>query len=224
MLSGGILTLAVTSITGMIILGGLGAVAIESSTSRSALDRIRRLANAAYEGIVVVQDGPHQRRQRRLLRTGRFRTGRPAAAAARFDLLTFDSDGPTREGVRREGVLQPIDGGREIPVEVFSRLMDDGARIRDLGPDGPGRPRPARASLGRGEDPLPGRARRPDRPAQPQFAAGAPGRGPGSRRGLGREPVGDLHRPGPLQGSQRPARPPGGRRPAGRDRASPADA
>jgi PAS domain-containing protein len=56
-LSGGVLTLAVTSITGMIILGGLGAVAIESQTSRSALDRIRRLANAAYEGIVVVQDG-----------------------------------------------------------------------------------------------------------------------------------------------------------------------
>ena len=44
LLSGGILTLAVGSITSMIILGGLGAVAIESQTSRSALERIRRLA------------------------------------------------------------------------------------------------------------------------------------------------------------------------------------
>ena len=42
LLSGGMLTLAVGSITGMIILGGLGAVAIESQTSRSALERIRR--------------------------------------------------------------------------------------------------------------------------------------------------------------------------------------
>jgi diguanylate cyclase (GGDEF)-like protein len=30
-------------------------------------------------------------------------------------------------------VLQPIDGGREIPVEVFSRLMDDGARTETSG-------------------------------------------------------------------------------------------
>jgi len=55
--SGGVMTLAVASITGLIILGGLGAVLIESATSRSALERIRTLANAAYEGIVVVQNG-----------------------------------------------------------------------------------------------------------------------------------------------------------------------
>ena len=30
-------------------------------------------------------------------------------------------------------VLQPIEGGREIPVEVFSRLMDDGARTETSG-------------------------------------------------------------------------------------------
>jgi diguanylate cyclase (GGDEF)-like protein len=132
MLSGAILTVAVTSITGMIILGGLGAVAIESQTSRSALDRIRRLANAAYEGIVVVQDGLINDANAAFCDlAGASLEGLLGAPVS--SLLTFDSEGPTREGVRREGVLQPIDGGRAIPIEVFSRLMDDGARRETSG-------------------------------------------------------------------------------------------
>ncbi|KSB87509.1 diguanylate phosphodiesterase [Caulobacter vibrioides] len=133
LLSGAMLTLAVTSITGLIILGGLGAVTIESSTSRSALDRIRRLANAAYEGIVVVQDG----------RINDANAAFAELAGAPLDelvgkplynaMLTFDGKEAAREGVRREGLLQPVQGGRAIPVEVFSRLMDDGARTETSG-------------------------------------------------------------------------------------------
>ncbi|WP_156402405.1 EAL domain-containing protein [Caulobacter sp. Root1472] len=132
MLSGGVLTLAVSSITGMIILGGLGAVAIESSTSRSALDRIRRLANAAYEGIVVVQDGRINDANAAFCQL----VGLELDALLRAplsDLLTLDSTASIREGERREGLLQPADGGRAIPVEVFSRLMDDGARRETSG-------------------------------------------------------------------------------------------
>ncbi len=132
LLSGGILTLAVISITTMIILGGLGAVAIESQTSRSALDRIRRMANAAYEGIVVVQDGKINDANAAFCELIGADLdaimGAPLAA-----MLTFDGEAPTREGVRREGALQPIDGERPIPVEVFSRLMDDGARTETSG-------------------------------------------------------------------------------------------
>ena len=133
LLSGAMLTLAVTSITGLIILGGLGAVTIESSTSRSALDRIRRLANAAYEGIVVVQDG----------RINDANAAFAELAGASLDelvgkplynaMLTFDGKEAAREGVRREGLLQPVQGGSAIPVEVFSRLMDDGARTETSG-------------------------------------------------------------------------------------------
>ena len=133
LLSGGVLTLAVTSITGMIILGGLGAVAIESQTSRSALDRIRRLANAAYEGIVVVQDGRINDANAAFCEL----VGEELEAllgAPLASLLTFDSAaGLARDDVRREGTLQPVDGGRQIPVEVFSRLMDDGARQETSG-------------------------------------------------------------------------------------------
>jgi diguanylate cyclase (GGDEF)-like protein/PAS domain S-box-containing protein len=133
LLSGGILTLAVGSITGMIILGGLGAVAIESQTSRSALERIRRLANAAYEGLVVVQSGKINDANAAFCELVGSElselVGRPLVGS----ILSFDEAGPTREGVRREGKIQPIAGGREIPVEVFSRLMDDGARIETSG-------------------------------------------------------------------------------------------
>ena len=133
LLSGGILTLAVGSITAMIILGGLGAVAIESQTSRSALERIRRLANAAYEGLVVVQSGKINDANAAFCELVGAElselVGRPLVGA----ILTFDEAGSTREGVRREGKIQPLAGGREIPVEVFSRLMDDGARIETSG-------------------------------------------------------------------------------------------
>lgn len=133
LLSGGILTLAVGSITSMIILGGLGAVAIESQTSRSALERIRRLANAAYEGLVVVQSGRINDANAAFCELAGAPlsdlVGRPLFGA----ILTFDETSPNREDVRREGFLQPVVGGREIPVEVFSRLMDDGARVETSG-------------------------------------------------------------------------------------------
>jgi diguanylate cyclase (GGDEF)-like protein/PAS domain S-box-containing protein len=133
LLSGGILTLAVGSITSMIILGGLGAVAIESQTSRSALERIRRLANAAYEGLVVVQSGRINDANAAFCELAGAPlsdlVGRPLFGA----ILTFDEASPNREDVRREGFLQPVAGGREIPVEVFSRLMDDGARVETSG-------------------------------------------------------------------------------------------
>ncbi|PXA74397.1 bifunctional diguanylate cyclase/phosphodiesterase [Caulobacter sp. D4A] len=133
LLSGAVLTLAVTSITGLIILGGLGAVTIESSTSRSALDRIRRLANAAYEGIVVVQDGRINDANAAFCELAGASLGDLVGKPLYNAMLTFDGKESSREGVRREGLLQPPEGGRAIPVEVFSRLMDDGARTETSG-------------------------------------------------------------------------------------------
>jgi diguanylate cyclase (GGDEF)-like protein len=129
LLSAGVVTFGVASIAVFIIMGGLGAALIEASATNSALLRIRRLADAAYEGIVVVRDGrindcnaafselagaPIQQLK------GRRLPGR---------LLSFqDGAALPREEENREATLHPLDGSDEIPVEVFARLMDDGAR------------------------------------------------------------------------------------------------
>ncbi|PTS83266.1 bifunctional diguanylate cyclase/phosphodiesterase [Caulobacter sp. HMWF009] len=133
MLSGGVLTLAVISITALIILGGLGAVAIESQTSRSALDRIRRLANAAYEGIVVVQDGCINDANAAFCELVGAELQDLRGRTLFGEILSYSDADVLLEGQRCEGLLAPLAGGREIPVEIFSRLMDDGARTETSG-------------------------------------------------------------------------------------------
>ncbi|NBB13906.1 EAL domain-containing protein [Caulobacter sp. SLTY] len=128
----GMMTLAVASITGLIILGGLGAMLIESGANRSALDRIRTLANAAYEGIVVVQNGLINDANSAFCDL----MGAPLEDLVDKPLigamLVFD-DEPQASDERREAHLQPVGAAAPIPVEVFSRLMDDGARIETSG-------------------------------------------------------------------------------------------
>jgi diguanylate cyclase (GGDEF)-like protein/PAS domain S-box-containing protein len=130
----GVMTLAVATITALIMLGGLGAVLIESATSRSALDRIRTLANAAYEGIVVVQNG--------IIKDANAAFCDLAGAAAEdlygkpFNeaLLSFDDAlGVRTDAERREGHMHPVGGGQSVPVEIFARVMDDGARAETRG-------------------------------------------------------------------------------------------
>ncbi len=133
--SGGLMTLAVTSITGLIVLAGLGAVLIESQTTQSALERIRTLANAAYEGIVVVQQGTIKDANAAFCEMAGAPLDTLLGKPLMDGMLTFDdSRGVHTDGAdRREGRMQPIDGGRSIPVEIFARLMDDGARAETRG-------------------------------------------------------------------------------------------
>jgi diguanylate cyclase (GGDEF)-like protein len=132
MMSVGLMTFAVASITGLIILGGLGAMLIESQTSRSALDRIRTLANAAYEGIVVIQNGVINDANSAFCDLAGAPLDDLVGQPLLGGMLTFDDDLGSDQ--RREAHLQPVgDAAAPIPVEVFSRLMDDGARIETSG-------------------------------------------------------------------------------------------
>ena len=133
LLSGGMVTLAVASITTLIILGGLGAVLIESQTSRSALERIRTLANAAHEGIVVIQHGLINDANIAFCDLAGETLGELYGRRLLGDMLTFDITLPRDGDLRREGLFHPKDGGAPVPVEVFSRTMDDGARIETSG-------------------------------------------------------------------------------------------
>jgi len=125
LLAADMLSLAVALIVGLIILGGLAAVLIEGGAHAQALERIRRLADAAYEGIVVVHD------QRVVDANAAF----CALAGAELDalagrqfvgeLLVYDAEASSTDP-RREAWLRPCDGSRDIPVEVFSRLLQAG--------------------------------------------------------------------------------------------------
>ena len=132
--SGGIMTLAVATITGLIVLAGLGAVLIESTTSRSALERIRTLANAAYEGIVVIQNGVIKDANAAFCDLAgaplEDLLGQPFSES----LLSFDDAlGVRTDAERREGHMHPLSGAPSAPVEVFARVMDDGARSETRG-------------------------------------------------------------------------------------------
>lgn len=131
---GGIMTLAVATITGLIILGGLGAVLIESATSRSALERIRTLANAAYEGIVVIQNGVIKDANAAFCDLAGVELDALLGTPFGLELLSFDDDlGVCTDAERREGHMHPLNGGEPVPVEVFARVMDDGARAETRG-------------------------------------------------------------------------------------------
>jgi len=132
--SGGVMTLAVATITGLIILGGLGAVLIESATSRSALERIRTLANAAYEGIVVVQNGVIKDANAAFCELAGADLEVLLGTTLGQAVLTFDDAlGVRTDAERREGHMHPVNGGHPVPVEVFARVMDDGARAETRG-------------------------------------------------------------------------------------------
>lgn len=133
--SGALMTFAVTSITGLIVLAGLGAVLIESQTTQSALERIRTLANAAYEGIVVVQNGTIKDANAAFCEMAGADLDDLLGKPLMDGMLTFDdARGVHTDGAeRREGRMQPVDGGKSIPVEIFARLMDDGVRAETRG-------------------------------------------------------------------------------------------
>lgn len=127
LLSPVMISFGVSAIAAVMILGGLGAALIEASTTNSALDRMRRLANAAFEGIVVLRDGVITDCNQAFAELAGS-TVESMRGQMMDDLLVLDGDEDLVEDERREGYLKPVDGGREAPVEIFARLMDDGAR------------------------------------------------------------------------------------------------
>lgn len=129
-----LLLVGASLVAALIIMGGLGAALIEASATSSALKRIRRLANAAYEGIVVIKDGRINDCNAAFCELAGAPIHRLRGRTLAGDLLAFAGGGeaPQTEE-RREGMLRPLDGSLEVPVEVFARLMDDGARAETEG-------------------------------------------------------------------------------------------
>jgi len=132
MLSSVMMTLAVALIVGLIMLGGLGAVLIEGGANEQALARTRRLADAAYEGIVVTRADRIQDANAAFCALAGAEVGDLAGLRLSTDILTFDADAASGHDSRREGRLRPRDGGPAIPVEAFSRVLEAGDDQGDL--------------------------------------------------------------------------------------------
>ncbi|MDP3854539.1 EAL domain-containing protein [Phenylobacterium sp.] len=132
LLSSVMMTLAVALIVSLIILGGLGAVLIEGGANEQALTRTRRLADAAYEGIVVTRAGCIQDANAAFCALACAEVGDLIGLHLTIDMLTFDDAGGGAVDARREGRLRPRDGGVEVPVEAFARVLEAGGDQSDL--------------------------------------------------------------------------------------------
>jgi diguanylate cyclase (GGDEF)-like protein len=129
LLSSVMMTLAVALIVGLIILGGLSAVLIEGGANAQALRRIRRLADAAYEGIVVVRGDRIQDANAAFCALAGSEVADLVDLPLEGGLLSFDDDGANG---RREGLLTPRSGGAPIPIETFARVLEAGREQDDL--------------------------------------------------------------------------------------------
>ena len=130
LLSSMMMTVSVALIVSLIILGGLGAVLIEGGANAQSLARTRRLADAAYEGIVVVCADRIQDANAAFCTLAGVEVADLVGRRLTPDLLTFDAAGAL--DARREGRLRPQDGGPEIPIESFGRVIEVGADQGDV--------------------------------------------------------------------------------------------
>jgi diguanylate cyclase (GGDEF)-like protein len=130
LLSSMMMTVSVALIVSLIILGGLGAVLIEGGANAQSLARTRRLADAAYEGIVVVCADQIQDANAAFCTLAGVEVADLVGRRLTPDLLTFDAAGAL--DARREGRLRPQDGGPEIPIESFGRVIEAGADQGDV--------------------------------------------------------------------------------------------
>ncbi|MBT9474029.1 MAG: EAL domain-containing protein [Pseudomonadota bacterium] len=132
LMSSMMMTIAVALIVSLIILGGLGAILIEGGANAQSMVRTRRLADAAYEGIVVTRADEIQDANAAFCALAGAEVGDLVGRKLTSEILTFDNAGGDALNARREGKLRPRDGGPDIPIEVFGRMLEAGGDQGDL--------------------------------------------------------------------------------------------
>ncbi|OJU08361.1 MAG: bifunctional diguanylate cyclase/phosphodiesterase [Caulobacterales bacterium 68-7] len=125
LLSRDLVRVAVTSMGVLNILLGLGVAVIEQHLTSSALRRMRRLADAAHEGLVVIRDGRIQDANAAFCHLIRAPIAALIGQKVEDAVLTWESATEVDGDGSREALLQPADGGAEVPVQVFSRVLEN---------------------------------------------------------------------------------------------------
>lgn len=126
MMDENVLAFIVVMLAVLIILGGLGAAYIDDESSRHSVIRLRRLADSAREGIVVLLDGRINDANAAFCALAGASPEVLAGRSLLDELLQLDEPDPfDLSGERREGALRPIHAEEElIPVEVYIRDLE----------------------------------------------------------------------------------------------------
>lgn len=126
----------IAAASALVIAIGVSAYFADKSAYGEAETRMRRLANAAIEGLVIVKDNRIVDVNTSFEELTGYRRDKIMSRGLIGDILTIDGTLPQTESLRTEGVLSGHDG-RQIPVELLSKPDDvlSGARVysvRDL--------------------------------------------------------------------------------------------
>ena len=132
-----VLALAIAGLTVLVMMAGLAAAVIDRQSSQNSIERIRKLVNAASEGIVIAADGIVINVNRRVSEL----CGQPAddliGKRVGGELLEEIVVAPKTGCKTIEATLKAADG-KAIPVEVVCQPFHSGLRgnevyaIRDL--------------------------------------------------------------------------------------------
>ncbi|WP_119392925.1 bifunctional diguanylate cyclase/phosphodiesterase [Taklimakanibacter lacteus] len=126
----------IAAVAALVIAIGVSAYFADKSAYGEAQTRLRRLANAAIEGLVIVKDNRIVDVNTSFEELTGYRRDKITDRGLLGDILTVEGIDPQTESLRTEGVLRSHDG-RQIPVELLSKPDDvlAGARVysvRDL--------------------------------------------------------------------------------------------
>ena len=132
-MSNSTVALSVGAIALLILIAGAGVVAMGDMARNSTLERMRRLANAAHEGLLVIRDDLVVDANAAFLNLAQCRLS---------DIVGKRVDGTilcrgAANGELSDAMLTPLNGMAPIPVEVLERRLDEttGAMVlalRDL--------------------------------------------------------------------------------------------
>jgi diguanylate cyclase (GGDEF)-like protein len=127
------IAIAIAAVTLIVIATGLGAALVDSQSSLRAVERLRRLANGAFEGIVITANGKIVDANASFLELVRGSEDdvHGQAIDKRLSERSYSKDGSD------DALLSPLDHGEAIPVEVRTRRLSDDRNetvyaIRDL--------------------------------------------------------------------------------------------
>jgi diguanylate cyclase (GGDEF)-like protein len=127
------MAVAIAAVTLIVIATGLGAALVDAQSSNRAVERLRRLADGAFEGIVIAAQGKIVDANNSFLDLVRATREEVAGRSVEKTIL---ERGYSRNG-NDDALLSPFDHGEPIPVEVRSRSLSDDKdecvyAIRDL--------------------------------------------------------------------------------------------